>query len=238
MLRCWEMSILAVWTHVHITLLIFSLVSLVLMNVFISFSGKHPQIIKPIFIFCQCWGASIVPAKFAFQHPVTHPNVQWHMKSSWQLCRTKATVQLEVLVHCHKFWLPCSFPPPFTFKRAYHMDWQNKEWEKGNTVPVSLEGTIAQTISSVYLRWCESELWTAVEWVWEHPLLSFPHSWDSHGFDVTERVVHQPCGQPLDRGASQGPLGLFRDINLHLLVIHSVAILSTEDLQITDSAAK
>lgn len=67
--------------------------------------------------------------------------------------------------------------------------------------------------------------------------LPFVHGWDGCGVDVTGRTVHQLCGQSLNREASQGPLGLCRDTNLHLLETQPVAILSTGDLKFTDSAA-
>lgn len=73
--------------------------------------------------------------------------------------------------------------------------------------------TLAQTIPSMHLRLCEESV-ASSELQWSEcenitPLLS--HSWDTHGVDVTERVVHQPCGQPLNREASQGSLDLCRD---------------------------
>lgn len=79
-------------------------------------------------------------------------------------------------VHCHKFWVPCCFTPPFTCKRTSHIDWQDKEWEKGNIVPVFLGGPIIQTSSSMHLRLFEDSV-ASSELLWSEcdtitPLLS------------------------------------------------------------------
>lgn len=67
-----------------LTLLIGGLVSLAFMNVSVSFCGKYPKIIKPILIFCQCWGTSIVPTKlhFSIQLPTRMPRDTWKAAGS------------------------------------------------------------------------------------------------------------------------------------------------------------
>lgn len=68
------MSILIVCAQVHVFLLLLSLTYSVisLIHVFVSFCGKYPKLNQPLLILCQYQGASIVPTKLLFQHPITH----------------------------------------------------------------------------------------------------------------------------------------------------------------------
>jgi len=102
---------------------------------------------------------------------------------------------------------------------------------------LSVGETIAQTVSRVHLRLCEESV-ASVELQHsksENIPSPFPRAEDSHSVDVTGKAAHQLCSPSLKDEVPQGPPGLSRDKNQHLLLVHPGAVVSTEDLDSLDS---
>lgn len=205
---------------------------------FLSASVENTPKLSNLFLFSVnveghplCLQSCISAFNYPPECPVTHEKQLAALQDQSHSLVTGA-------VHCHKFWLPCCFTPPFTCGRTSHIDWQEKEWEKGNIVPVSLGGNYCPDnfINASEVVWgaCR-ELWTAVECENITPLLSAQLGQSGCGCDRGSCAPALWSAQ--EQRSFSRPSRSVQRHKLHLLVTHSGAIFSTEDLQFTDSCS-